>query len=408
MDSLVTTFIGLGLIILFATWAPVLFRGSIVTPPMIAVAGGAFYFGLLQPDLSVRVYGHLGEILTEIALVLAIMGAGLNIDRRFAWRAWSSAWRLLALVMPLSILLITAFGMWILGLSTGMAVLLAGILTPTDPVLAADVQVGPPGNGEESEVRFALTTESALNDGLAFPVVTLGLLLTASDRGLDLTRWLVLDVAYKIVFAIVIGVALAILLLRLNRALPGRLRLRETGDGLVVIGITFFVYGLCQYAQAYGFIAVFCTAVTVRNFSDDLDYHRTLADFGEQIERLASIVVLVLFGGLVAQGGLSTLSWRALVFTLCVLFLARPLPTLLAFAGSPQPFRERLALGYLGIRGLGALYYSFHASRVLGDGADPLWPIVTLVVLASTVLFGMTSSPVLRALDIEAPDRKAA
>jgi len=46
----------------------------------------------------------------------------------------------------------------------------AGSLAPTDPVLAADVQVGPPKTGDEDEVRFGLTSEAGLNDGLTTSV----------------------------------------------------------------------------------------------------------------------------------------------------------------------------------------------------------------------------------------------
>lgn len=52
--------------------------------------------------------------------------------------------------------------------------LLGAALAPTDPVLAGDVQIGAPLEGEEHPVRFALTGEAALNDGLAFPFVYLG------------------------------------------------------------------------------------------------------------------------------------------------------------------------------------------------------------------------------------------
>ena len=42
-------------------------------------------------------------------------------------------------------------------------------------VLAGDLQVGPPTEGGEHPVRFALTTEAGLNDGLAFPFVYLAI-----------------------------------------------------------------------------------------------------------------------------------------------------------------------------------------------------------------------------------------
>ena len=110
------------------------------------------------------------------------MGAGLKIDRRVGWRSWGLTWRLLAIAMPLTILLLSLLSHWLLGLGAAAAILLAASLAPTDPVLASDVQVGPPKSGEEDETRFALTSEAGLNDGLAFPFVMCALALAETGR----------------------------------------------------------------------------------------------------------------------------------------------------------------------------------------------------------------------------------
>ena len=62
--------------------------------------------------------------------------------------------------------------------------MLGAILAPTDPVLAGDVGVGPPGRARtSSEPSFApLTAEAGLNDGLAFPFVFAGLFVARPGR----------------------------------------------------------------------------------------------------------------------------------------------------------------------------------------------------------------------------------
>jgi NhaP-type Na+/H+ or K+/H+ antiporter len=72
------------------------------------------------------------------------MGAGLKLNRPPGWRRWIITWRLLAITMPLSIVGIALLGWWGLGLAPAAALLLGAVLAPTDPVLASDVQVGPP------------------------------------------------------------------------------------------------------------------------------------------------------------------------------------------------------------------------------------------------------------------------
>lgn len=126
-------------------------------------------------------------------------GAGLKLDRVFSWRRWSVTWRLLAVTMPLSIAAITLLGVWGLGLPWVIALLVGASLAPTDPVLAADVQVGPPKGGQEDEVRFGLTSEAGLNDGFAFPFVNLAIALSLSavDGEPWLGKWLAHSVIWK-------------------------------------------------------------------------------------------------------------------------------------------------------------------------------------------------------------------
>ena len=99
--------------------------------------------------------------------------------------------------MPLFIALAALFGTAVMGLSAGAAIVLAGALAPTDPVLAGDIGVGPPGEeGEEHEPHFGVSAEAGFNDGLAFPFVLLGIALAAGRRsGLG---WFAADVVYGI------------------------------------------------------------------------------------------------------------------------------------------------------------------------------------------------------------------
>ena len=78
--------------------------------------------------------------------------------------------------------------------------LLGAVLAPTDPVLASDVQVGAPHEQKEGEVRFALTSEAGLNDGLAFPFTNLAIAMAAASLGSGpwLREWFQWDVLCKL------------------------------------------------------------------------------------------------------------------------------------------------------------------------------------------------------------------
>ena len=148
------------------------------------------------------------------------MGVGLALDRplrwrsRESWRAWSPAWRLLGIAMPLTIGAVALLAWGPLGVAAPAALLLGAALAPTDPVLASDVQVeGPTLEGdveeidEDDEVRFALTSEAGLNDGLAFPFVYAAIFLATLG---PVSQWGAGWVAWELVGKVVVGVAVGV------------------------------------------------------------------------------------------------------------------------------------------------------------------------------------------------------
>jgi NhaP-type Na+/H+ or K+/H+ antiporter len=395
-------FAGFGAVILIVAWLPLWLERLPLTLPMLAVGAGFIAF-LFTPDLAApQAHPLIATVLLEVVLIVAVMGAGLSIDRRFSWRDWSSTWRLLAVVMPLSIAALAALGWGLLGLPLGVAVLLGAILAPTDPVLASSVQVGPPGVGEEGETRFALTSEAGLNDGLALPFLVLGgsLIAHGSQPGWWIARWVAVDLCWGIAIAVVVGFAFGWLLVKGNGLLPERLQLSQSSEGLASVGLAFLVYAAASVLHGYGFVAVFAAAVTLRRFGSALEYARRLTASARRLERLLAFLVFGLFGGAIASGVLEGIGWREAAFAVLALLVVRPLATLLGFAGSKHPVPVRLALGYFGIRGLGSLYY---ISRQVGANPDHnplgLWSVTALTVLFSIALYGVTARSALELLD---------
>jgi len=93
------------------------------------------------------------------------------------------------------------------------------------------------------------------------------------------------------------------------------------------------------------------------------------------------------------------LTWQDALVCLAILLLVRPLAGMLAMAGSPHPPRERWLLAFLGIRGIGSMYYVAYGINH-GDFGDSerLWAAVGFLVLASIVIHGLSSDALLRRL----------
>ncbi|MFI5836433.1 cation:proton antiporter [Micromonospora sp. NPDC051300] len=358
--------------------------------------------GLPTPDplRSPELTTHL----TELGVIVALMGAGLKIDRPLSWARWSSTWRLLAIAMPLCIAAVALLGWWWAGLVPAAALLLGAALAPTDPVLASDVQVGEPTDAEDSEdeVRFALTSEAGLNDGLAFPFVYAAIAIASTSLAPAdwLGEWLAVDVVYKLAVGVGGGLLVGWLLGKLFFRAPSALRLAKHSEGFLALAATFLAYGLVEVVGGYGFLAVFVAARAIRAAERTSEFHSVLHDFAEQVERLLTVLLLLLFGGAVIGGLLAPLTWPAALVGLALVLVIRPLLGWLSLRGAPGRASEHWVISVFGIRGVGSFYYLAYAtSKTDFPQAELLWATVGLVVVVSVVAHGIAATPVMQVLD---------
>lgn len=386
---------------LLVSWAPTGLRRLPLTLAILCVAIGVAVFstGLLAFDPDPRTWDTAAERLTELVVIISLMGAGLKLDRPPGWRAWSTTWRLLAVAMPLTIAAVAWLGIAGLGFSLAMALLLGAAMAPTDPVLASDVQVGPPQSGEEDEVRFGLTSEAGLNDALAFPFAHLAILAAAGGLATQdgLVDWFAVKAGWKLAAGAgagwLAGRLFGLVIFRRSGASA------RFGDGLVALAATLVAYAAAELIHGYGFLAVFICALTLRAGERDHELHQEMHDVSDQIERLLMMLLLVLFGGALANGLLDSLGWREVLIGLGVVLVVRPAAGMIAMAGSGQPLRERLLLAFLGIRGVGSVYYVAYGLNH-GDFGDSerLWAVVGFIILVSILVHGVTATPLLARL----------
>ncbi|MEU2406181.1 MULTISPECIES: cation:proton antiporter [Streptomyces] len=399
----------LGIGALLAAALPRLLSRLPVSVPIVFLAAGMVLHLTPLPlpafdPVADRIWVHH---LTELCVIVSLMGAGLAINRPFGWRSWAATWRLLGLAMPLTIGA-TALAAWaLLDWPVSVALLVAAVLAPTDPVLASEVRVGEPSaeKEDEDEVRFALTSEAGLNDGLAFPFVLAALALAAAGNswtGGWMVHWVWSDVLIRIAVGVTAGLAIGFLLGRLlfrSRAKP--LRLAEQGEGFVALAATFLAYGLTEALHGYGFLAVFVTACALRRAEHSHGYHRVMHSFVEQIERLLMALLLFAVGAYVASGGLAALTWKGAAVGVLLHLLIRPASGWLAQLRGPGRPNERAAIACFGIRGIGSLFYLAYAcgEGEFGVYEEEMWAVVVFAVLTSVVVHGVAAAPVTSYLD---------
>jgi NhaP-type Na+/H+ or K+/H+ antiporter len=387
-----------GVLALLVAWLPLYLNRLPLSLPIICLALG--FLALASPNLLVGESFNrlvLLERSTEVVLIMAVLGAGLSLDRRIGLRRWASTWRLLGIAMPLGFAVMAILASTLGRFSLASALLIGAILAPTDPVLASDLHVGPPGTGEEGEVRHALTSEAGLNDGLAAPFVLLAITVYAGT-GLG-PMWVAEHLILKIGVAVVIGWLLGRTFGWFEFKVP-LIRDSTTADGLAAIGVAFIAYGVTEALSGYGFVAVFLAAIRLRESKREDEVHKRMVEFASQIEHFIAMVIILLFGVAVASGLLAGMTWMDALLIAALLLVVRPVTAYLSLLGTPHPFASRAATAFFGIRGIGTLYYLIYALQKTSFPEQPrIVAVAGGAVLASIILHGITATPVMRKLD---------
>ena len=399
----------LGLAAMGMVWIPALTKDRGISYAIVYMLFGMLLYKIVPDHLPPTDPGHHGTLtmhFAETVVIISLMGTGIKLDRPFSWKNWASPLRLITIAMILGMAAATWIGYSLLGLSIASAVLLGAVLAPTDPVLASDVQVGPPNEKRKSETKFALTAEAGLNDGMAFPFVWMAIFLTMnqlSTTGEWLT-WAGYDVLYKVFAGIAIGWAFGRGVGYLLFDLSAKYKFLKTTDGFLALSLTFLVYGVTELLHGYGFFAVFICAVNLRHYEKGHEFHSELHSFTDQIERLLIAVLLILFGGSLVSGILDALTWKMALFAVGFVFIVRPLTGLIGLYKRDIHIKEKLAISFFGIRGMGSIFYlafAFHEATF--EHQDELWAVVAFTILLSIIVHGISSTPIMKHLKTTLP-----
>jgi NhaP-type Na+/H+ or K+/H+ antiporter len=172
-----------------------LVRRSILSEPLLALLVGVLLgpaaLGLLDP----AGWGSQEETILEqaarLTLAISLMGVALRLPKREPFSGWRSLAVLLGLVMPLMWLTSGLLVYLILGLPLLVALLVGAVVTPTDPVISSTIVTGELAEKNlPDRVRYTLSAESGANDGLAYPLVFLPILLLLRPPEEALWHWL--------------------------------------------------------------------------------------------------------------------------------------------------------------------------------------------------------------------------
>ena len=388
--------VGAGVVLVLVLLSERLSSWSLPAPLLAVVIGAAIGPHALDVIPFDRLAEYRDPLLTEgsrIALGVGLVGVALRLPHGY----WRRNWRWIAGIIGAGMagMWLTAAGLLLaVGLPLTLALLVGAMLTPTDPITTTPVVTG--ANAEKyvpERVRFNLSGESGVNDGLGFLFVMLPLLLlTVAPTGQAWTQWLVDVVLWKVLGAAVLAALAGWLFGKAYIACRSRGYIDQGSLLIIAIPVGLFMLGLLKLIGTDGILGVFITAAVfgqvVQQSAEEVQ--DTVAD---ALTRLLMIPLFLLLGVFLPVGEWAHMSPVLLLGLAAAVFVRRVVAVWLV---SPVyrnlHTRQELAfMSWFGPIGVSALYYAMDASSRLGD--ERVFVYVSFAIAVSVVLHGLSTVP---------------
>jgi cell volume regulation protein A len=275
------------------------------------------------------------------------------------------------------------------------AVLLGAVVSSTD---AAAVFATLRFTHIRRTLARTLEAESGGNDPMAI-ALTIGLIAWIEDPegyGLDdLFALIVRELGLGLVVGVALGAAASWLFSRLPHSIGAFAPVASVAAAALSFGIADVIGGS-------GFLAVYLVGLAVG--STPSRYRRQLVAFHEGLAFLAQVALFVVLGLLVFPSDLPEVALPGLALALILALVARPISVWVSTAFSDYTNRERLLLGWAGLRGaIPIVLATFVLSSEEVGERETIFNAVFFVVVASTILQGRTLEWVAARLELLSP-----
>lgn len=364
---------------------------SVITAPMVFVVVGIIVSLFSIEALREGSKAGVVKVLAELTLMLVLFIDASTIDRKKLKLDRSLPIRLLGIGLPLTMLIGALLAMVIFPEEKVLIlILIAFILSPTDAALGQAVVTG---QHVPQRIRQTINVESGLNDGIALPpiLVCLAILSGEAGEGLDVTYWLGF-VGKQFIFGPIIGSLVGWVGGWLVERASRKQWMNHIYQMLASLSIAILSYALAEWLGGNGFIAAYFSGLMLGTHTEAI--RERIREFGEAESQVLILIIFLVFGALLVPMSYPLWDWKAWVYALLSLTVIRMLPVAISLIGSGLKPKTVWFIGWFGPRGIASVLYLLMVSlRLEGPANDRLVSVVTLTVLLSILLHGLTAVP---------------
>jgi potassium/hydrogen antiporter len=333
---------------------------------------------------------ELARTLGTIALVLILFEGGLTAGWKEIRPVLGTAASLATVGTVVTALIAGFAAKFLFDLTTLEGMLVGAAIAATD---SAAIFAVLRRSTLEKRLARSLEGESGMNDPVALLLV-IGFIEWIQEPGYGIA-----DMAGLLALKLALGAAIGLALGRLAVAALDRAQLPSDGIyPVATIAIAGLAYGLAEVAHGSGFLAVYLTALALG--SARIPAQRTVVAFHQGLGWVAQISLFILLGLLVFPSSLDQVAVEALALSAVLILVARPIAAFAATAFAPLNAKERLMLGWAGLRGATPIWLAtFPVVAGVGAGNE-LFAIVFFVVVSSTLVQGASFEPLAQRLGL--------
>ncbi len=360
------------------------------------LAGPAF--GILDPQ---RDFGALLPTMISLAVAVILFEGGLTLNFHHLSDGKQGVRRLVFAGAPLGWLFSTLALHYGAGLSWESSAVFGGIMIVTGPTVIAPLLRSARLSKRPAQL---LQWEAIVNDPIGALAAVLAFEVVLVLQTATTVPEAIVDLAIGITVATALGFAAGFGIVQAFK----RGQVPEYMKVPVLFVAVLGIFALSDNVlHESGLLAVTIMGIVIAN--SNLPSYEELLRFKEHATVLLVSGVFILLAAGLNLDGVFALDWRAVLFVVLVICVARPATVLLSLLGSSVPWREQVLLATTGPRGVVLVAVAgLFGERLVSLGfedAAQIAPLAFALVAVTVVLHGFTLGPIARALGLTGGDK---
>lgn len=338
--------------------------------------------GIVQPD---EMFGNIFFAIVPLAVGVILFEGGATLEFSDVTGHGAVVRRLITWGVLVVWALASFSGVWILGLPTGLAVLLGAVVTVSGPTVVGPLlrSVKP-----SKRVRTILNWEGILIDpvGAILAVIVFDLLIEGDGTLENGITGLLATVSAGAAVGLA-GAGLIVVLLK-NYLIPDRL---QAAAMLMFVLAAFAISDLIRHES--GLLAVTLMGMALAN--QEFAPVDRIIEFKETLRDLLIGALFILLAARLEIEDITSVGWREFAFLGVLVMIARPIAVFLSTLGSDLATKEKLFMSWVAPRGIVAAavasVFAIGLEEAGVPGAERLVPLVFFVIIGTVALYSLTA-----------------